>query len=315
MARQKYKIRNWKEYNKALVNRGNITLWFTEESIQKWYTDPALPKKRGRNNKYSDTAIELALTIRYLLNLPFRATQGYLTSFLSLLGLDLVCPEYSTFCRRQVSLQILNICRSKNENINILVDSTGLKIFGEGEWKTRMHGKSKRRQWRKLHIAINAETQEIIASSLTENSISDDNAFVNLAEDFPEKIDSVYADGAYDTKTCYQKIIEREGKAIIPPQRNAAKSKDSVFVTRNSKLDEIAKFENYEEGRKQWKINSGYHKRSLIETQMFRFKKILGDKLKSILFEAQKIEAEIKCKILNKFTSIGMPKSEVVLQG
>ena len=313
MSTAKYKITNWKEYNKALVNRGNINLWFTDDCKSNWYVDPTQPKKKGRNRLYSDMAIEFAMTLRYLLDLPFRATQGYLTSLLALANLDLNSPEYSTFCRRQGSLKVVSLCKSKNENINILVDSTGLKIFGEGEWKTKMHGKAVRRKWRKLHIAINAETQEIIASSLTDNNVSDDQEFVNLAKSLPKKIKTMKADGAYDTKLCYAEIIKLGGEVIIPPQKNAIHSKDIVFETRNSKLDEIAKFEDNDEGRKQWKINSGYHKKSLIETQMFRFKKILGDKLKSKLFKVQQVESEIKCKILNLMTSIGMPKFKEIL--
>ena len=315
MLKVRYKIRNWPEYNKALINRGNFTFWFSEEMIKNWHHDQSLPKKQGRNFTYSSICIECALTVRELLKFPLRSTQGFMNSMLELLGFPLKSPDYTTFCKRARHLKIEPFRRTNNKNLHILVDSTGLKVFGEGEWKTKIHGKSKRRTWRKLHIGIDANNQEIVISSLTENSVSDDHAFVDLAKQLPEKIESVSGDGAYDTIACYTAILDRQGKPIIPPQKNAVISSDPILKNRDNAINLIHSYDDMDTGRKAWKIKTNYHKRSLVETQMFRIKKIFGNSLKSINFTNQIVETQIKCKLLNLITVIGMPLSHRVFIG
>ena len=148
-----YKIKNWSQYNKALVNRGNVTVWLNEDTRQGW--NPQLPQTlRGRPYQYSDLAIECALTFKSLFHLPLRATQGFLQSLMCMLKLDLVVPDYTTLCRRAKDLSIdLKKSIRPSQAIDIVIDSTGLKIYGEGEWKMRIHGKQKprnrvSRRWR-----------------------------------------------------------------------------------------------------------------------------------------------------------------------
>ena len=309
MGKERYRIRNWSQYNKSLVQRGSITFWFSEEVAQGWIHINGSKKKRGRQKIYSDVAIECALTLKTVFHLRLRATQGFLQSLLFLMNLTLPCPDYTTLSKRAKFLDIKLPVLSQKENMHVLVDSTGLKIFGEGEWKTRMHGISKRRTWRKLHLGIDADTQEIVASTFTTNSVSDDQAFPELMKGLPNKIASVKGDGAYDTKNCYREILRKEGIPIIPPRKTAALSTDMCFVHRNQAILEIISSEDKEEARKQWKERSGYHKRSLVETQMFRLKTIFGRGLSSRNIKNQAIESFIKCKSLNRMTHLGMPES------
>jgi len=171
-----YRIKNWSEYNQALINRGSITVWFDEEVIKKWYAQNNSIKK-GHPQRYSKIAIECSLTIRAIYHLPFRSAQGFLASLIELLHLQLDTPNYTTLCRRQKNLRISLSARKSNEHLHLVIDSSGMKVYGEGEWKVKKHGKSKRRTWRKLHIGINPDNHDIIVAEVTNGNTHDSESF------------------------------------------------------------------------------------------------------------------------------------------
>lgn len=305
--KKKYQVLNWKEYNQALVNRGRITLWFDEESIQKWYHEEK-SGKRGASNTYSDTAILCGLTLREIFRLPLRATEGLVLSLVELMGLNLDTPDYTTLCRRQKDLEVILPHRPNGEPIHVVVDSTGLKVYGEGEWKVRQHGVSKRRTWRKLHLAVDESTHEILMSVVTTNDFKDSQVFEDLIEPIEEKIERVSGDGAYDTFGIHDYLKGKGIDPAIPPQKNARlkypeKGEESPLL-RDRHLLEIE-----EMGREEWKIAHHYHRRSLAETAMFRYKQVFGAHLKNREFDHQATEAFIRCLALNKMTRLGMPHS------
>jgi hypothetical protein len=194
----------------------------------------------------------------------------------------------------------------------IVVDSTGLKVYGDGEWKVRQHGYSKRCTWRKLHLAIDESTHEIVAVLTTSNDVGDGEELPDLLDQFDDPIDQLSADGAYDTKECHRVILNRKAKATIPPCKNARLWKNGAFGLphpRNQILEEVKI-----KGRKKWKENSGYHRLSFSETAMFRYKTIIGNKLTSLLPDSQSADAHIGCSILNKIVSLGMPESYRIIQ-
>lgn len=307
MRKQPYRIRNWGDYNKALVNRGRITLWFDEESIENWFSSEPTGK-RGRPFQYSDSAIACLLMIRAVLKLDFRKLQGFAQSLVELLRLDIVIPSYTQICRRQAELMVDLSHIKKDEAIHVVIDSTGLKIFGEGEWKVRQHGVSKRRTWRKLHLGIDEDTGEVLAMELTTNDVSDGEVFPDLLDQIEEDIRCVSADGAYDQKGCYDAIDQRGAQANIPPRKDAVLAQHG-----NCKAPPLTRDENIRAirnlGRRGWKGDSGYHRRSLAETAMFRVKQLFGPGLSARLFENQVVEAIIRCKAMNKMTQLGMPES------
>ena len=194
--------------------------------------------------------------------------------------------------------------------LNLLVDSTGLKFLGEGEWKRKKHQPEYRRQWRKLHIGIDARTLQIRAVQLTTNNVSDSQVLGDLLDQIPldEQIDSVYTDGAYDTKQCRQVIADRQAYAVIPPRKNTKPWKDNKVHSRerNELLRTVKRF-----GRTLWKKWSGYHRRSLVETKMHCIK-LLGDKLSTRNFQSQVNEMHARVAVLNKFTELGRPLTQVV---
>lgn len=307
MGKQTHRIRNWSDYNKALVKRGSLTLWFDEEAISSWYNAEATGK-RGRPRCYSDSAILTVLTIRALFHLPLRGAKGLVQSLITLLHLPIEAPDYSTLSRRQKDLIVPLPYRSQEEEINLVVDSTGLKIYGEGEWKVRQHGYSKRRTWRKLHLAINPETHMIESSILTSNEVHDSEVFDKLLDDVNVQINQVCADGAYDTNTCYEALEKRGSEATIPPRKNAKIQKHGNRLGPKKARDENLRSIRTQ-GRKCWKQESGYHQRSLAETGMFRFKKIFGYGLVSRILGSQAKESLIRCRALNIITALGMPES------
>ena len=317
MTKKVYRVRNWKEYNQTLVNRGSITLWFDKSSIEKWHNCER-SGRRGRPEEYSDAAILCGLTLKALFKLSYRATEGFLRSLITLLGLKIRCPDYSLLCKRQKTLSIPKHRKaSSSEPLHIVVDSTGLKVYGEGEWKVRQHGHSKRRVWRKLHIAINSETQSIESFVLTDLGTQDCEAFPELVEQIDGAIDTVAADGAYDRFSCYEEAEQRSFTLISPPQHNARTSeerprnKKKASAAAVHRRDEVIK-EVRESGRKEWKIKSKYHRRSLAETGVFRIKTLMGNKLTARTFERQCNEVALWCHLINRITVTGMPVTVVV---
>jgi hypothetical protein len=307
--KQTYRIRNWHDYNKALVKRGSLTLWFDEKSLKKWHESRS--EGRGRPNKYADVAITCMLTIKAVFHLPLRATQGLVNSLIELLKLPIEAANYTTLCRRQRTLEVPLARYTCHENMHAVFDATGLKVFGEGEWKVRQHGYSKRRTWRKLHLGIDEASGEIVARVLTTNDFCDGEILPDLLEQIGEKVAQVSGDGAYDSFDNHSLLSNNGIKITIPPQKNAKikqhGNNKAPPLSRDEIIREIRKF-----GRVGWKVQNGYHRRSITETTMFRYKKIFVDELKAIIFDSQANEAFIKCNILNKMTSLGMPESYAV---
>jgi len=303
-----YKITNWRKYNESLVRRGDITFWFNEDVIAAWEHTNDRPKV-GRPFTYSEIAIESLLVLRELFQLPYRQTAGLARSLAGLMQVDIPIPDYTSLAKRAAKAGVsLDIAKHRGP-IDVVVDSTGLKVFGEGEWKTRKHGVGKRRTWRKLHLAINPQTQEIVAEVLTENSGHDADQVEELLEQVGCPIRKFYGDGAYDKWKVYDTLAEREIAPIIPPQRGARlKQHGNVKgepLPRDTAIREIRRT-----SRKRWKENSGYHRRSLSETAMYRMKCCFGSKLKNRELSNQRAEARLRSKILNRFNHLGLPQFE-----
>ncbi len=288
--------------------RGSLTIWVDEDSCSDWYNGTKTGKS-GASQTYTDTAVQCCLMVREVFRLPLRQTEGFMNSVFRLGQLDLASPDYTTLSRRGTTLAV--VCkRSPAKTLrHVVIDSTGLKVYGEGEWKVRAHGIGKRRTWRKLHLAVDVDSQEVIAVQVTENSVGDSEVLPDLLDqiNLNDDIDSVGADGAYDTENCHRVIMERGAKAIIPPRKTAVEWPDLPDGTphpRTAILREIN-----ETDRATWKENSGYHERSLAETAMFRIKDIFGGNLKNRRFDNQITEGYLRVAALNIMTVLGMPDS------
>lgn len=300
-AKVRYKTTNWAAYNAALKARGSLTIWLDKD--MQWYAPAS--GKRGRQRTFSDAAIQFCLSIKCLFGLALRQSLGLVQSLLRMAGLDWRVPDFSTVSRRQKSLQVQLPYRASTCALDLLVDSTGIKFLGEGEWKRKKHGAEYRRQWRKVHLGIDASTLEIRAIEVTDNSVGDAPMLPQLLGQIPshEPIASVSADGAYDTKACHAAIVERGAQAVIPPRKNAQAWKATLngALARNEALKACRRL-----GRRIWKKWSGYHRRSLVETKMHCFKR-LGERVMARTFERQVVELHVRVALLNRFTQLGRP--------
>lgn len=299
------KVRNWSKYNESLVNRGDITLWFSDDLIENWNHDN-LETKVGRPFIYSDSTIEALLMIREFFRLPYRQTEGLGRALLKLTDFQVQVPDFTSLAKRAKKLDVaVRVAQTKGP-IDIVVDSTGLKVFGEGEWKVRQHGVSKRRTWRKIHLAVDPQSHEVVAVVTTENSVHDAAAVEPLLNQIPNKVKSFRADGIYDTHEVYGRLADRKIDPIIPPRSNAVPTVDDDRREDLSPRDcSVHAVQNA--GLKFWKQTTNYHERSKAETAMFRLKNTFGEKLKNRKLENQVTEVAIKCKMLNLFLALAVP--------
>jgi len=278
---------------------------------------------RGRQPDYSDAAIQTCLTMKVLFGMALRQTTGFVESLLRLIDLDWPVPNFSTLSRRQKTLKVNIPFRGSPGPLHLLIDSTGIKVEGEGEWNARKHGGTKRRVWRKIHIGIDEQTLEIRAAEFTTSDVGDAPMLPELLDQIPpeQEIASVTApshglpanrcratDGAFDTRKCHDAIAARGATAIIPPRKNAKPWKPDTpgAIARNEALRASRRF-----GRTIWRRWSGYHRRSRVETKMHCVK-LLGQRLMARDFDRQVAEFQVRVAILNGFTALGIPVTEAV---
>jgi len=297
----RYRVTNWPDYDAALARRGELTVWLTDEAIAAWHA-PATGE-RGGQPIYSAIAIETALTLRLVFHQPLRQTEGLLRSIAALLDIEIAIPDHTTLSRRGGGLTVLPKSFGRDEPLHLLIDSTGLKIYGEGEWLDQKRGIRSPRRWRKLHLGVDADTHEVVAVELTRDDVGDVSQLAKLLDQVTTPVASVIADGAYDGETVYDAVTDRHPEAdiIIPPRATAVLS-TSGAPQRNQ---HIATIERH--GRMGWQRRSGYNRRSLVETAMYRYKTIIGRRLLARTLSSQQVEAKIGCNVLNRMTSFAMP--------
>jgi IS5 family transposase len=298
----KYRVTNWAEYDQALVQRGDITLWITPEAIRAWRAKPS--GRRGAPQKYTDLAIETALTLRLVLRLPLRQAEGFLRSMLDLMDLRLEAPDHTTLSRRSKGLNVKLVDIQSTKPIHVIIDSTGLSIVGEGEWAAAKHGGRGKRGWRKLHLGVDRAGM-IRAQVLTESSGDDARTGLKVIKKTSGKLVSVTGDAAYDTVAIYDQASSRGARVVVPPTRTASvSSRKPRSAARDRTIQKVAKI-----GRKRWMKESGYHRQGVVENAFFRYKSMLGDRLHARGLAAQKVEAAIGCKVLNRLFVLGRPRS------
>ncbi len=306
-AKPRYRIRNWNEYDTALKQRGSLTVWISDEALTHW-TSPEQTGRRGASPTYTDLAIETMATLQALYGLAGRQTEGFLASIFALMRLSLAVPDHSTLSRRRGQVRVPLPVHPAQRARHVVVDSSGVKVYGEGEWKVRQHGWSKRRTWRKLHLCVDAATHEILSAGATRAQVSDGAMLATLLSEVPGKIAQVSGDGSYDKRKCYDAIGHYQARAAIPPRKDAR-----IWQHGNRKARPHLRDANLRQirhvGRAAWKRHSGYHRRSLAETAFFRFKTIFGERLQTRTLANQFSELLLKCAVLNRMTHLGLPDS------
>jgi hypothetical protein len=302
--KQRHRVTNWAEYDASLRARGSLTVWFTPEAVATWAAAPRLT--RGGQPTYSDLAITTALTLRAVFRLALRQTEGLISSILQLLGLDLPVPDHSTLSRRAETLEVPRP-KAGSAPVHLLVDSTGLKFCGPGEWLAEKHGTKRRRAWRVLHLATDADTGRIVASVLTDKDADDGSQVGPLLDRIDGAVASFTGDGAYDRGDVYAELAARHPAAavVVPPRANAVPSADAEIAPtqRDRHLRCIA-----ERGRMGWQRVSGYGWRALVEADISRWKRVIGDGLRSHTDGRQASEVAIAVDVLNRMLELGRPE-------
>lgn len=295
----RYRTTNWSDYDAALRKRGSLLIWLDKEMA--WLASH--DGSPGRPEVFSNAAIQLCLSIKVLFKLPLRQTAGMVASLLRLAGLDWPVPDYSTLCRRQKTLKVQIPYRRAGGPLNLLVDSTGIKFLGDGEWQARKHGVQGRRQWRKVHLAMDTATSDIRAVEFTPSREGDSPILPDLLDQIPEDEDigTVTADGACDTRRCHSAIIARGATAIIPIRRNGRAWKEDCPAAK-ARNETLRATRHY--GRAFWKRWTGYHARSRAEARM-RCLKSFGERIAARDPDRQTAEIHIRVALMNRFNALG----------
>jgi hypothetical protein len=297
-----FKVQNWPAYEAGLRRRGSLTLWIEDDALNEWQTVGQAGQAR-----YANAAIQTSLMLRAAFKLPLRQTEGLMASVLTLMDLTISAPDHTTVSRRAVTLPVVQPASVPHGALHVLIDSTGLQVYGAGQWLEAKHGAKSRRKWRKLHLAVDAGSGMIVAQTLTDQDADDPSQVAPLLDQIDDPIVRVTADGAYDGAPTYQ-TIAAHGEAIevvIPPRSTAVSSGEPGSPTqRDRHLQMIT-----DRGRLAWQAATGYGQRSLVETTMGRYKALIGPRLPARGFAAQQTEAAIGVAVLNRMLAAGHPES------
>ena len=302
-----YRVRNWREYEQGLRARGDVTIWFSEKAIANWVSRST--GRRGGQRLYSNLAIETSLTLRTVFELPLRQTDGFVGSLLGMLSLDhLPVPDHSTLSRRAQSLDVLAKPTWPGGPIHLIVDSTGLQIVGEGPWAAAKHGTKGTRDWRKLHIGVDGRGF-IVAHRLTGSRVDDAGVVGELLSQFSDQVERFTADGAYDKTAVYDLVTARGADVVVPPTKNARLSRSSAAGARarNATVESVREL-----GRREWKKRRGYYQQARVENSFYRYKQLIGGRLRSRNAAAQDTETGVAINVLNRMLALGASRSEPI---
>jgi hypothetical protein len=301
--RAKYRVTNWSAYERGLRQRGSLTIWFSDDAVAAWRAETRTTP--GGQPRYSALAIETALTLRVVFHSGLRQTEGLIGSLLQLLGLDLPVPDHSTLSRRARTLAV-SVRPRLGGPLHLLIDSTGLKLSGPGEWRLEKHGTKPRRSWRKFHLGVDTGTGQIAAVELTAPDMDDGSQVGPLLGQILEPVASFSGDGAYDRADVYEAVAEcyPEAAVIVPPRTTAVLSDTaaSALSQRDHHIQVIA-----QSGRMAWQKASGYNQRAKAEAAINRFKQVIGDRLRAQTDAGQRTEIVIGVNALNRMLEFARP--------
>ena len=297
-----FKVQNWPEYEAGLRRRGSLTLWIEDAALDHWQTFGP-----GGHARYKDAAIQTTLMVRTAFSLALRQAEGLMASVITLMDLTISAPDHTTISRRAVTLPVIQAASVPHGPLHLLIDSSGLQVYGAGQWLEAKHGVKSRRKWRKLHLAVDADNGTIVAQTLTDQDTDDPSQVAPLLDQIDGLVGRVTADGAYDGAPTYETIAAHgdDIEVVIPPRSTAVLSgEQGPLAQRDRHLEMIT-----ERGRLAWQKATDYGKRSLVETTMGRYKALIGPRLRARGFAAQQIEAALGVEVLNRMLAAGRPDS------
>jgi hypothetical protein len=292
--------RNWSQYNKQLIQRGSLIFYLHPKCLK--------PKKKQRESKpgrpleFTDHVIQFLLLTKVHFKLTYRALQGFAETFLTKILPSGQVPNYTLVCKRVKRLWKALPALSGTRSKTVILDSSGLKVVGEGEWKVKMHGRGRPRKWVKVHLAVDPETQEIMSEVTTESSVGDSAVVGPLLDQLERCPKVVIADGAYDKMSVRSLLKNKRIRGLIPPPRNGKYKGEND--ERDKAILEICGLGGDQEARRIWGKLTGYNRRVLVETSFSRIKRQFGDRLFSKTFERQRVENRARCYLANQMRRI-----------
>lgn len=287
--------RDWKQYNKQLVNRGKINLWIKPEALEQW--KPAQVKKNGHPFHYSDELIKTMSFLRFKFKLSLRETEGFFRSFVEAIRSVLCTPCYTQVCRRMKTLQLPTELLGKKSVTDIALDTTGLKVYGEGEWRAEKYGGKKR--WKKLHLALDPESGRLIIAEITDEYVHDTTYLEDALKAVGKRRGKVLIDGIADSGKCYRLARKYNKTLYTPPKQGAVLRREDGYEKRNEAIKVIRGLGNDRVARSIWAKLVGYNRRVVAESMMARWKKLYGGELRSRCAERCKKEVKLKAMIIN----------------
>ncbi len=301
-----FKVTNWPEYEAGLRRRGSLTMWITESAIDGWSAAPR--STPGGQAAYSDGAIQTCLMLRAAFKLPLRQAEGLLSSFIELVGCELAVPDHTTVSRRAIKLASIARTALPEGPLHVVIDSTGLKVYGAGEWLADKHGQRARRGWRKLHLAVDASSGQIVGVRLTDQDVDDASQVEPLLAQIPGEIEQFTADGAYDGEPTYAALARRDPDiAVVIPPRTSSTPPDDLGT--EASLRDVHVHTVAALGRLGWQEVTGYGRRALVETTMGRYKALIGPRLRARHDAGRRTEAAVGAVVLNRMLAAGRPNS------
>jgi transposase len=306
IAKMPFKVTNWAEYEAGLRRRGSLTMWINEAALDAWTAAPR--STPGGQATYSDSAIQTCLVLRTAFKLALRQAEGLMASVIELIGCELAVPDHTTVSRRAIKLPSIARAALPEGPLHVVIDSTGLKVYGAGEWLADKHGQRGRRGWRKLHLAVDAHSGQIVAATLTDQDVDDASQVDPLLDQIPGEIEQVTADGAYDGEPTYEAIVSRNSNiaVVIPPR---ASSTPPLELGTDASRRDVHVHTVAALGRLGWQEVTGYGRRALVETTMGRYKALIGTRLRARSDAGQRTEAAVGAAVLNRMLAAGRPSS------
>jgi Transposase DDE domain len=293
---------DWKSYEAKAVMRGKLMLCISPEIARSWYVayDKDSKRQSGGQLRYTERCMEDVMTLKYLFGIAYRHLEGFLQGLLALAGLDLPAPDRSTINYRanRMHFRLPKLVNPKAGYV-VSIDSTGLKIHGQGEWNRKKHQQKDHTNWVKMHIAVDHESMQILSVESTANDVQDPEVFDTLINGLPHTPGTVMGDGAYDTFAAYERSLADGFNLVTPPRDNAVVHSNSKLAHVQLRNKHVAYF--LEKGIYAWATKNDYWQRNRVETTMSRYVTTFGDRMSSRTVQAQKNEIVIKCRILNEF--------------
>ena len=288
--------RDWHNYNTALVNRGKINFWVNPRIFKEWSAKKK--KKNGHPFVYGEELIKAMCYIRFKFHLSLRETEGFFISLIEIMRSLHTVPCYTQLCRRMKTMPLPKELLNKRGVTDIVLDTTGLKAYGEGEWRAEKYGGKK--YWKKLHLGMDLAKGKLVMAEVSQEHVHDTAYLEHALKKANRRKGEVLIDGIADGLKHYEKAEKYNKELVTPPKKGAVLRKEKGYEKRNEAVKIIRGLGGDEIAKSIWGKLVGYNRRVEIESMIARWKRLYGGSLRSQCEKRQKAEVTIKALMINE---------------